>query len=233
MFTMNNLATRTPPLENGDKLTISLFEHRYQAMPYHKKAELIGGSVYMASPLHFESHAKPHALIITWLGVYYAGTPGILLGDNATVRLDLDNEPQPDAFLRLPESAGGRSRITEDDYIAGAPELIVEVAASSAAYDLHEKKKVYRRHGVSEYLVWRVYDRCLDWFILKEDNYVILTPDASGIIQSRVFPGLVLHVAAMLDGHLAEVLTVLKNKGLTTKEHQAFVAKLAAKSALE
>jgi Uma2 family endonuclease len=228
MFTVINFADRIPPLVNGDKLTRPVFEYRYQAMPSVRKAELIGGSVYMASPLHFESHAEPHALIITWLGVYYADTPGIHLGDNATIRLDLDNELQPDALLRLPEKAGGHSRLTPDDYLAGAPELIVEVAASSAAYDLHEKKTVYRRHGVQEYLVWQIYDQCLDWFILKDGDYVVLAPDASGLIQSQAFPGLVLHVKAMLNGHLGKVLTVLKNQGLQTKQHQAFVAQLSS-----
>jgi Uma2 family endonuclease len=220
---MNHLAI--PPLESGDKLTRAVFERRYDAMPNRKKAELIEGSVYMA-PLRFESHAKPHALIIGWLATYYAETPGIHLGDNATVRLDWDNEPQPDALLRIVEEFGGQSRITKDDYIEGAPELIVEVAASSAAYDLHEKKTVYRRNGVREYLVWQVYDRRLDWFILKNGEYVALAPDAFCIIRSQTFPGLVLHVSALLKNHLAKVLTVLKNEGLKTEEHQVFVAHL-------
>jgi len=224
MLSMNHIAT--PPLENGDKLTRPVFERRYQATP-RIKAELIGGSVYMPAALRFESHAKPHALIISWLGVYYAETPGVHLGDNATIRLDLDNEPQPDALLRIDEKAGGQSHITTDDYLEGAPELIVEVAASSASYDLHEKKKVYRRHGVKEYLVWRIYDRCLDWFILKDGDYIKLTPNSDGIIQSQTFPGLVLHVSAMLEDHLAKVLTILKNQGLQTQEHQAFVEHLS------
>lgn len=219
---------QSPPLENGDRLTRFQFEQRYHAMPHNnRKAELIEGRVYMASPLHFESHAKPHALIIGWLATYYAETPCVQLGDNATIRLDLDNEPQPDALLRIPEELGGQSRITGDDYIEGAPELIVEVAASSASYDLHEKKKLYRRHGVQEYLVWQVYEQRLDWFVLKNDEYVCLTPDIEGFLHSQTFPGLVLHVCALLNGHLAEVLTILKNKGLKTQEHQNFVARLS------
>ena len=83
---------------------------------------------------------------------------------NATVRLDLDNEPQPDALLRIDSAAGGQSRLSTGDCIEGAPELIVEVAASSAAYDLHDKLRAYRRSGVREYVVWRVPDRQLDWF---------------------------------------------------------------------
>ena len=115
-------------------------------MPQVKKAELIEGIVYMASPLRFRSHGKPHAYIMGWLAMYEAATPGVELGDNATVRLDADNEPQPDALLRV--EVGGLSRISEDDYVEGAPELIVEIAASSASLDLHEKLKVYRRNQV-------------------------------------------------------------------------------------
>lgn len=105
----------------------------------------------MASPLRIKSHGEPHALIMTWLGVYKAATPGVGFADNSTIRLDADNEPQPDALLRIEN--GGQSRISEDDYVEGAPELIVEIAASTASYDLHEKLKVYRRNQVQEYLV--------------------------------------------------------------------------------
>jgi Uma2 family endonuclease len=214
-----------PPLEGGDRLTRYEFERRYQARPDIKKVELIEGVVYMPSPVRAKSHSGPHGQIITWLGVYAAATPGVEFYDNATVRLDLDNEPQPDALLRLDPEAGGHSHISEDDYIEGAPELIVEITASSASYDLHDKLQVYRRNGVQEYVVWRVYDKQVDWFALREGEYVPLTPDASGIIHSQVFPGLRLAVPALLVGDLATVLAELQN-GLATTEHTAFVERL-------
>ena len=77
----------------------------------------------------------------------------------------------PDVLLRIEPQAGGQSRVGDDDYLEGAPELIVEIAASSAAYDLHDKLRVYRRNGVREYVVWRVHDRQLDWFALEDDEY--------------------------------------------------------------
>jgi Uma2 family endonuclease len=147
------ISIATPPLEAGDHLTRCEFERRYEAMPEMKKAELIEGVVHMPSPVRLQSHAEPHASIMAWLGVYRASTPGVRLADNATVRLDLDNEPQPDALLRLEPAAGGRSRVSEDDYLESAPELVVEIASSSASYDLHEKLRVYRRNGVQEYVV--------------------------------------------------------------------------------
>ncbi len=212
-----------PPLENGDKLTRWEFERRYQAMPHLKKAELIEGIVYMASPLRFESHAEPHGNIIGWLALYKAATPGVRLGDNATVRLDIDNEPQPDALLRIEK--GGQSTISQDDYVEGAPELIVEIAASSASYDVHQKLNVYRRNQVQEYLVWRFYEQEFDWFRLQAGEYIKLEPDSDGIMRSQIFPGLWLDKNALLMGDLGKVLVILQ-RGLETTEHRDFVHKL-------
>ncbi len=214
-----------PPLVNGDRLTRTEFERRYQARPHIKKAELIEGVVYMPSPVSTQ-HAEPHGYVMTWLGTYGAVTSGVKLLDNATVRLDVDNEVQPDALLRIEPVAGGHSRVTEDNYIEGAPELIFEVAYSSASYDMHEKLKVYRRNGVQEYAVWQVLDERIDWFELKEDAYVPLTPDEKGVIHSQVFPGLSLAVEKMLDGDLAGVLAELQ-KGLGTPGRQALIERLA------
>lgn len=211
---------KLPPLESGDRLTRPEFERRYAAMPALKKAELIEGIVYVSSPLRAKAHGKPHGDIITWLGNYSAATPGVGRYDNPTVRLDADNEPQPDAVLRL--EAGGRSSISVDDYIEGAPELIVEVAASSASYDLHDKLRVYRRNGVQEYVVWRTYSQQIDWFVLEDGEYRSIAPDAAGVFRSQQFPGLWLNGEALLLGKLAEVLQVLQ-QGVASPEHQAFV----------
>jgi len=204
-----------PPLENGDTLARAEFERRYGAMPEVKKAELIEGIVYMASPLRAKAHGEPHARVMVWLGTYWAAVTGLQLLDNATVRLDGDNEPQPDALLR--RQVEGGSRISTDDYVEGAPELIVEIAASSASLDLHEKLQVYRRNGVREYLVWRVYDGELDWFVLREGQYEPLAADEAGVIRSEVFPGLWLAIAALLSGDLATVLAV-QQQGLAATE---------------
>jgi Uma2 family endonuclease len=215
-----------PPLENGDHLTRPEFERRYHAMPHLKKAELLEGIVYIPSPVPSpvadENHGEPHFDIITWLGMYRMATPGVRGGDNSSLILDLDNEPQPDALLRLLPEYGGQSRVGEGGYLVGAPEFIAEVAASSASYDLHEKKRVYRRVGVKEYLVWRVLDRAVDWFVQREGKYLPLSPGEDGVYRSEVFPGLWLDAAALIHGDLAAVGQVLQ-QGLTSPEHQAFV----------
>ena len=213
-----------PPLENGDQLTRFEFERRYEQMPHVKKAELIEGIVYMASPLRFTQHGEPHAHIITWLGIYCSATPRVKVGDNCTVRLDAENEPQPDALLRI--TRNGQSTISKDDYVEGAPELIVEIAASTASIDLHDKLKAYRRNQVQEYLVWRVYDQELDWFRLREGKYIKLQPNEEGIICSEYFPGLWLDQEALIKGDLAKLVANLQ-QGLSSLEDQNFVKKLS------
>ncbi|WP_066426043.1 Uma2 family endonuclease [Anabaena sp. 4-3] len=214
-----------PRLENGDKLTRYEFERRYKATPDMRKAELIEGIVYiMPAAVRFRSHGQPHGWMLTWLGTYEAATPGVALGVEPTVRLDLDNEPQPDAVLLITPEAGGQTRLSEDDYIEGAPELVVEIAASSVAIDLHAKKQAYRRNGVKEYIVWQVQEQKLSWFYLEQGEYLELVADDDGIMRSRVFPGLWLAVAELLAGNMQTVLTVVQT-GLQSAEHQAFVNK--------
>ena len=218
-----------PALENGDRLTRCEFERRYALRPDLKKAQLIEGIVYMPSPVRFATHGEPHAAILGVLLHYRAFTPGVSVGDNATVRLDLDNEPQPDVLLRIEPEAGGRSRLGDDDYVEGPPELIVEIAASSASIDLHDKLRAYRRNGVQEYIVWRTQERRIDWFELADGDYRLLPADDAGVVRSRVFPGLWLACRALLNGDLATALGELQ-KGIDSTEHRRFAARLAESS---
>lgn len=226
--TVDNEPHALPPLENGDRLTRAEFERRYEAMPHTKKAELIEGVVYMPSPV-CASHAEAHANIMLWLGTYRIATTGVHTADNATVRLDIDNEPQPDALLRIEPTRGGRSAVGPGDYIEGPPELVVEIALSSAAYDLHDKKRAYRRNGVQEYLVWQVYDKRIDWWELREGSYVALPSDDAGVIRSRVFPGLWLATAALLAGDMPTVIARLQ-EGLQSDAHAMFLKQLTGDS---
>ena len=218
-----------PGLEHGDRLARGEFERRYAAQPDVEKAELIEGAVFMPSPVHLTAHAEPHSAIHGVLLVYAAFTPGVRVADNATVRLDLDNEPQPDVLLRIEEGAGGRSRVSEDDYLEGAPELIVEVAATSASIDMHAKRRAYRRSGVQEYVVWQTREGRIDWFELSDGEYRPLPRDREGSVRSRVFPGLRLAVPALLEGDPAGALAVL-DEGLRSPEHREFVARLAGRT---
>lgn len=201
-----NSAPTLTILENGDRLNRIEFERRYTASNI-KKAELIEGLVYVARPVRFATHAKPHAQIVGWLGTYQAMKTDLKTGIEPTVRLDADNEPQPDAVLF---QVGGNAQVDEDGYITGSPELVVEIAASTVSYDLHAKKRAYERNGVKEYIVWRTLDLAIDWFVLENGKYVELAPDTAGIIHSREFEGLRLNVTAILNGYVSAVLKTLQ-----------------------
>jgi Uma2 family endonuclease len=210
-----------PPLESGDRLTRDEFERRYEAMPALMKAELVEGVVYVASPVRQRHHGKQHYHLLTWLGHYEAGTPGVEGGDNSTVRLDLNNEPQPDCVFFIKPENGGQVHLDDEGYLSGAPDLVAEVAASSASYDLHDKLDAYRRNGVREYLVCRVLDGRIDWFVLRGGQYELIVPADDGTLRSTVFPGLWLDPSALLRGDIAAVLSVVR-QGLDTPEHEAF-----------
>ena len=217
-----------PPLRDGDRMTRTEFERRWDAMPEVKKAELIEGVVYMPPALS-RDHGAPHFDLITWLGMYRMLTPVTEGADNASVRFDDQNMPQPDALLRILENYGGQCRITPDRYLEGGPELIVEVARTTADEDLGPKREVYRRHKVPEYIIWRVADRALDWYILRGEYYLLLDPGPDGIIRSEMFPGLWLDPAALIRGDAARVLAVAQ-LGHGSPEHTAFIQLLRKRS---
>src|SRR5437016_5590901 len=208
-----------PLLQAGDRLSREEFERRYQRMPNIKKAELIEGIVYMPSPLRAKKHGEPHIQLGAWLAVYASETPGVSCFDNSTVRLDLDNEPQPDLVMIKQPDKGGQARISQDDYIEGAPELAVEIVGSSSAYDLHQKKGAYRRNGVREYLAWITDENRLVWWELREGEYQEIAASADGLLKSGIFPGLWLDKKALLGGDMKGVLGTLR-QGLDHPEHK-------------
>ena len=214
-----------PPLENGDRLTRDEFERRYDAMPDLKKAELIEGEVYMPSPVRHGRHSHPHTRLVTWLGNYETDTPGVEAGDNGSIRLDLDNEPQPDGFLIIRPEHGGQVRISEDDYIEGAPNSSrrsppaasattwgrssTPIAATACASTSSGGCSIARSTGI----------------VNREGRFELVPPPADGILRSEVFPGLWLDPAALVRGDGTAVQAVLQ-QGLNSPEHAEFVARL-------
>jgi Uma2 family endonuclease len=207
------VATKKPAvLESGDRLTRKEFHRRYSTRPDIKKAELVLGVVYVAAPVSFGRHGEPHGLIGAWLGVFSAKRQGQRVATNATVFLGPDSEVQPDVLALWDPPRGDGARLTSDDYIEGPPQIVIEVAASSASYDLHDKMGVYRRAGVPEYIVWRVLDQAVDWFRLRDGQYIHLEPNEQGVIESEVLPGLRLPVDRLLAGDAAAVLAAIDVK---------------------
>lgn len=196
---------------------------RWEAHPEIKNAELIGGMVFMASPVSIQ-HGDTHGDVGTWLGVYKAATPGTGSANSATSYL-LDDVPQPDLNLRILSEYGGGSWV-EDKYLHGIPEFLAEISLSSASYDLHVKLNLYQASKIPEYLALLLYEQEIRWHILVDGKYQILPPDPDGVWRSRVFPGLWLAGSALLGGDMSHVLAKLQ-EGLSSAAHRAFVAELA------
>ena len=202
---MSTAMAQPRDLENGDVMSREEFHQRYSECEGLERVELIEGVVYMPSPVRIVQHQRPVKLMFLWLHAYELLHEGQVEAiDGGSVLLDDENEPIPDLMLyRLfPDSF-------VDGYLSRTPELVVEVAASSRSRDLHQKKRAYERNGVADYIVWRPIDEFIHWFQLRDGAYIERQPDASGIIESEVFPGLRLDVPAMLALDRKRVLSAL------------------------
>ena len=220
---MATVALERPTLETGDNLTREEFLRRWEQLPHIKRAELIGGIVYIPAALSSD-HGESDFDITTWLGVYRAATPGCMGASNATAFL-LDDCPQPDVNLRIVSASGGMSWV-EDNYIHGSPELLTEICNTTESIDLHQKLELYEEARVQEYLVVIVRKKQIRWHRLVRGKYKLMTSDAQGIYRSRVFPGLWLDSQALFANEMAKVLATLQ-EGIVSEEHQQFVAALA------
>ena len=204
---MTAIVCNPVPLESGDRLTRDEFHRRYLLRSDIKKAELVEGVVYVASPVRIEQHGEPHTLIAGWAFTYGVSHPDVRIATDTTVRFDELNEVQPDVFLVRP---GRADTVGDDGYFHGPPDLVIEIAASSAAYDLHAKKSVYERSGVPEYVVWDVEGGKVYWFVLQSGTYVEVDQETAGIHQSRQFPGLRLDTQALLAGDRAKLVAAIR-----------------------
>lgn len=217
-------ALQIAELENGDRMTREEFHRVYEQTPKHFKAELIGGVVHVPSPLR-RLHGRRHLRLGTLLSIYEGNTPGVEAGDNTTIILGKQSEPQPDLYLRILPEYGGASTTDSDDYVVGPPELIVEVAHSSKAIDLHGKLDDYKANGVREYLVAAVADRRMYWFDLALGQELSIDPD--GILRVRNFPGLWIDLQSLFDWKFQPLIDVLM-RGISSQQHADFVSRLAS-----
>jgi Uma2 family endonuclease len=214
-----------PLLLNADHLSVPEFERRYEAMQDDRKVELIEGIAITSPPISGD-HGKANSLLNRLLGHYAAATPDLAVYVNTSVRLDGSNEYQPDVILRIESGKLAGAKSGASGIFEGRPEMVVEIALSSASYDLHEKKTVYQRNQIPEYLVWEVMDARIHWFGLEAGGYVLLPARPDGSTPSRVFPGLWLDLPALLRGDEKRVFRVVE-RGLKSAEHKAFIKKLA------
>jgi hypothetical protein len=217
-----------PPLENGDNLDQKTFHARYEAMPPHVRAELIGGIVYMSSPMK-RRHGRYGSPFIRWLDEYEEATPGTEVLDGATSILGPDSEPEPDGSLIILPEFGGQTWEDKDGYLNGAPEFVGEISHASESIDLHGKKLDYEKAGVREYMVAALRQNKVFWFVRKKGKFKELEPDSDGIFRSEIFPGLWLDPVAFLRRDRKRLLAILR-QGLGSPDHAALARKLAARN---
>ena len=178
----------------------------------------------MAPPVSVD-HSDPQGQLMTLVGTYRAATPGVLSGGESSLRLDMDNMPQPDVYMMIAPERGGQATIDVDRYLHGAPELLGEIAVTTASYDLHQKMDVYRRSGAREYIVWRTLDKAIDYFVSRAGRFERLQADGKGVWRSESFPGFWVDGKSLLAGDLRTALDVL-HEGIRAPEHAQFVQRL-------
>jgi Uma2 family endonuclease len=226
MSTVDRPKTKTLlPLIAGQRLDQPTFHERYEAMPPETRAELVGGIVYMPSPMRGD-HGTTDQIVAGWVFNYQLQTPGVEGAGGATVKLDQKGEPQPDRQLFIPAELGGKVALDSEGYFVGPPELVIEIARSSRAYDLGAKKADYERAGVQEYLVVELDPDWIHWFVRRGDHFEDLPPGPDGVCRSEVFPGLWLDPEALYDNAPRRVIRALE-QGLATPDHASFAARLA------
>ena len=210
-----------PPLRHGERLTQPEFHRRYEAHPDGTKFELIGGVVYLTSPMR-NPHGELSAALGTAFGNYVAATPGAQLFSDVTTILSAQAEPQPDLVLRIRPSHGGRTRDDADQYVHNGPELVAQVADSTVPLDLGARRDDNQQAGVIEYLVVDVPRQRLHWFDFRAGGEI---RERGGVMRSRVFPGLWIARAALLAADLPALLAVVQ-QGIASNPHAQFVERL-------
>lgn len=200
------------------------FHALYQMMPQDFRAELVDGIVFVCEPLG-QSHGRHHIRFSSLVDAYQSATPGVQAFDNTSVILGTHDEVQPDICLRIHPERGGQSKDSSDNnYIVGAPELIIEIASSSYSIDLHMKKQRYQKAGVNEYIVLCLNPFALHWFCLKDGPTIV--SDRDGIKRSRVFPGLWVDENGMRNMDYEVTKRVLE-EGISSAGHADFVRQLS------
>jgi Uma2 family endonuclease len=209
-----------PPLRAGERLTQPEFHRRYEAHPDDTKFELIGGVVYVASPL-LNPHGRMDSLL-SFVLVYYEGaTPGTETMSNVTNVLGPESEPQPDELLRILPSHGGRTH-DEENRTHDGPELVAQISHTTLSLDLGARRRDNEEAGVIEYLVVDIPGQRLHWFDLRAGNEI---PLRGGVMRSRVFPGLWIAPDALFSCDVP-ALTATIQQGIASSPHAKFVARL-------
>lgn len=151
--------------------------------------ELIEGVLYMVpSPLriHQKVSLRLTLLLDDFVEEHHLGE---LYNAPLDVHLSLADIYQPDIIF---VSAANAAIL--QDWIRGAPDLVVEILSPGTAQrDLGSKKKNYARYGVKEYWVVDPYEQRFEFYILEKDAFVMAKPEGD-LYRSPVVKGFELDI---------------------------------------
>lgn len=162
----------------------------YKAWPDEERWEIIDGEAYNMTPAPSITHQRISRNLITVFSAHLKGNVCEPFDAPTDVVLDDHNIVQPDILVVCKPQ-----KITPAN-IQGAPDLIVEILSPATALrDIREKKSLYERFGVREYLVVHPIEEVVERFTLGENGYGV--PDAFGwdeILPVKIFPDLELRL---------------------------------------
>jgi len=137
----------------------------YQSWPDDERWELIGGLAYAMSPAPSIKHQSVAARLYSRLERALAGKACSPFIRPIDVHLSDFDVVQPDVLVVC-----DRSKITPS-HIEGAPEVVVEVLSpATAVKDQREKKALYERAGVKEYVLVHPTDQVATRFLLDSET---------------------------------------------------------------
>lgn len=120
----------------------------YASWPDDERWELIGGQAYNMTPAPSFRHQRHAGAIFNYLTTKLSGKPCVAGIAPTDIVLSKHDVVQPDVFVVC-----DKKKIT-DANIQGAPDLVIEILSpSTAAKDKREKKALYEKYGVKEYIL--------------------------------------------------------------------------------
>jgi Uma2 family endonuclease len=160
-----------------------------------KRWEIINGEVWDMSPAPTLKHQNISRNIFYRFIRHFEGKECIPYDAPTDVVLDEDNVVQPDLLVVC-----DRSKLT-DACVRGTPELIVEILSPSTGLkDRREKKALYERFGVREFILIDPANEIVERYTLRDGRYG--SPDVFGWNESMsltLFPELELNLWEIFD----------------------------------
>lgn len=173
------------------KWTVQDYHHLIeQGLLDGKKVELLDGNLMTMAP-----EGPLHSYTTNTVADYLRqNLHGLALVREAHPITLSQSEPEPDIAIVLPPQERYKERHPQADDIF----WLIEIANSTQAYDLNDKKQIYAQEGISEYWVADLTNRQL--FVFQAPNngdYRLQQTHSDSIIRSQAFPDIEISVQEM------------------------------------